>query len=67
MQVEAGILHLEHSGIEVEVSVVWDLVQGGPIYALKGETVFMSLTSEELKALYVLYRDLELKGKIEDA
>jgi len=67
MQVEAGVLHLEHSGVEVEVSVVWDLVQGGPIYALKGETVFMSLTAEELKALYVLYRDLELKGKVEDA
>ena len=67
MKVEAGVLHLEHGGLEIEVSVVWDLVQGGPIYALKGDKVFMSLTAEELKALYVLYRDLELKGKIEDA
>jgi hypothetical protein len=67
MQVEAGVLHLEHKGIEVEVSIVWDLVQGGPIYALKDGKIFMSLTTEELKALYVIYRDLELKGTIQDA
>ena len=67
MQVEAGVLHLEHKGIEVEVSIVWDLVQGGPIYALKDGKIFMSLTTEELKALYVIYRDLELKGAIQDA
>jgi hypothetical protein len=67
MQVEAGVLHLEHKGIEVEVSIVWDLVQGGPIYAMKDGKIFMSLTTEELKALYVIYRDLELKGTIQDA
>ena len=67
MQVEAGVLHLEHKGIEVDVSIVWDLVQGGPIYALKDGKIFMSLTTEELKALYVIYRDLELKGTIQDA
>lgn len=67
MQVEAGVLHLEHKGIEVEVSIVWDLVQGGPIYALKDGKIFMSLSPEELKALYVLYRDIELKGTVEDA
>jgi len=67
MQVEAGVLHLEHKGIDVEVSIVWDLVQGGPIYALKDGKIFMSLTTEELKALYVIYRDLELKGTIQDA
>ena len=67
MQVEAGVLHLEHKGIEVEVSIVWDLVQGGPIYALKDGKIFMCLTTEELKALYVLYRDIELKGTVEDA
>ena len=67
MQVEAGVLHLEHKGIEVEVSIVCDLVQGGPIYALKDGKIFMSLTTEELKALYVIYRDLELKGTIQDA
>ena len=67
MQVEAGVLHLEHKGIEVEFSIVWDLVQGGPIYAMKDGKIFMSLTTEELKALYVIYRDLELKGTIQDA
>ena len=67
MQVEAGVLHLEHQGLEVEVGVVWDLVQGGPIYAMKDGKIFMSLTTEELKALYVLYRDIELKGTVEDA
>lgn len=67
MQVEAGVLHLEHKGIEVEVSIVWDLVQGGPIYAMNDGKIFMSLTTEELKALYVIYRDLELKGTIQDA
>ena len=67
MQVEAGVLQVEHKGIEVEVSIVWDLVQGGPIYALKDGKIFMSLTTEELKALYVIYRDLELKGTIQDA
>ena len=67
MQVEAGVLHLEHKGIEVEVSIVWDLVQGGPLYAIKDGKVFMSLTAEELKALYVIYRDIELKGTVEDA
>ena len=67
MQVEAGVLHLEHKGIEVEGSIVWDLVQGGPIYAMKDGKIFMSLTTEELKALYVIYRDLELKGTIQDA
>ena len=67
MQVEAGVLHLEHQGLELEVGVVWDLVQGGPIYAMKDGKIFMSLTTEELKALYVLYRDIELKGTVEDA
>jgi len=67
MQVEAGVLHLEHKGIEVEVSIVWDLVQGGPLYAMKDGKIFMSLSPEELKALYVLYRDIELKGTVEDA
>lgn len=67
MQVEAGSLHLEHKGIEVEVPIVWDLAQGGPIYLIKDSKVFASLTAEELKAIYVLYRDLELKGKVEDA
>jgi len=67
MQVEAGVLHLEHKGIEVEAPIVWDLVQGGPIYAMKDGKIFMSLTTEELKALYVLYRDIELKGTVEDA
>ena len=63
MQVEAGTLHLEHKGIEVEVAVVWDIEQGGPIYAMKDGKIFISLSAEELKALYVLYRDIELKGK----
>ena len=67
MQVEAGVLHLEHKGIEVEAPIVWDLVQGGPIYAMKDGKIFMSLSTEELKALYVLYRDIELKGTVEDA
>ena len=67
MQVEAGVLHLTHKGLEIEVPVVWDLVQGGPIYAIKEGKIFMSLTTEELKALYVLYRDIELKGTVEDA
>ena len=67
MQVEAGVLHLEHNGIEVEASVVWDLEQGGPLYAMKDGKIFMSLSPEELKALYVLYRDIELKGTVEDA
>jgi hypothetical protein len=67
MQVEAGVLHLENKGIEVEASIVWDLEQGGPIYGLKDGKIFMSLTTEELKALYVLYRDIELKGTVEDA
>ena len=67
MQVEAGVLHLEHKGIEVEAPIVWDLVQGGPIYGLNDGKVFMSLTTEELKALYVIYRDIELKGTVEDA
>ena len=67
MQVEAGVLHFEHKGIEVEASIVWDLEQGGPIYGLKDGKIFMSLTTEELKALYVLYRDIELKGTVEDA
>lgn len=67
MQVEAGVLHLTHKGIEVEVPMVWDLEQGGPIYLIKDGSIFASLTSEELKALYVLYRDLELKGKLSDA
>lgn len=67
MQVEAGSLHLEHKGIEVEVPIVWDLEQGGPIYLIKDRKVFASLQAEELKALYVLYRDIELKGKVNDA
>ena len=53
MQVEAGVLHLEHKGIEVEVSIVWDLVQGGPIYALKDGKIFMSLTTEEIGRAHV--------------
>ena len=67
MQVEAGTLHLEHKGIEVEVAVVWDLEQGSTLYAMKDGKIFMSLSPEELKALYVLYRDIELKGKVNDA
>ena len=67
MQVEAGVLHLEHKGIEVEAVIVWDLEQGGPLYAMKDGKIFMSLSPEELKALYVLYRDIELKGTVEDA
>jgi len=67
MQVEAGVLHLEYKGLEVEAPVTWDLVQGGPIYALKNGKIFLSLTAEELKALFVLYRDLELKGTVENA
>lgn len=67
MQVEAGSLHLEHKGIEVEAPIVWDLVQGGPIYLIKDGKIFASLQAEELKALYVLYRDIELKGQLTDA
>lgn len=67
MQVEAGTLHLKHKGVAVEVPITWDLVQGGPIYLIKDNEVFASITTEELKALYVLYRDIELKGTIEDA
>lgn len=67
MQVEAGSLHLEHKGIEVELPLIWDLEQGGPIYLIRDGKIFASLSSEELKAIYVLYRDLELKGKVEDA
>lgn len=66
MQVEAGTLHLEHKGIEVELPIVWDLERGGPIYLLKENKVFASLTPEELKAIYVLYRDLELNGRLND-
>ena len=67
MQVEAGSLHLEHKGIEVELPLIWDLEQGGPIYLIRDGKIFASLSPEELKAIYVLYRDLELKGKVEDA
>tara|TARA_R110002124_G_scaffold107345_1_gene259682 strand:- start:747 stop:950 length:204 start_codon:yes stop_codon:yes gene_type:complete len=67
MQVEAGVMHLEYKGIEVESQVTWDLVQGGPIYALRDGKIFLSLSAEDLKALYVIYRDIEIKGTIEDA
>lgn len=67
MQIEAGKLYLTYKGNELESTVTWDLVQGGPLYAIKDGKVFMSLTAEELKALYVIYRDLELKGTVEDA
>lgn len=67
MQIEAGKLYLTYKGTELESEVTWDLVQGGPLYAIKDGKVFMSLTAEELKALYVIYRDLELKGTVEDA
>jgi len=67
MQLEAGTLILKVSGFEVEVPVVWDLVQGGPLYAMKDGQIFLSLTAEELKALYVIYRDIELKRTVGDA
>lgn len=67
MQVEAGSLHLEHKGVELTLPLIWDLEQGGPIYLMKEGKIFASLSPEELKAIYVLYRDLELKGKVEDA
>mgnify|MGYP003663499797 FL=1 len=60
-------MHLEYKGIEVESQVTWDLVQGGPIYALRDGKIFLSLSAEDLKALYVIYRDIEIKGTIEDA
>jgi len=67
MQIEAGVMHLEYKGVELEASVTWDLVQGGPIYALREGKIFLSLTAEELKALFVIYRDLELKGTVDNA
>ncbi len=67
MQVEAGVMHLEYKGVEVEAQVTWDLVQGGPIYALRDGKIFLSLSAEDLKALYVIYRDIEIKGTIKDA
>jgi len=60
-------MHLEYKGVELEASVTWDLVQGGPIYALREGKIFLSLTAEELKALFVIYRDLELKGTVDNA
>lgn len=67
MQIEAGVMHLEYKGVELEATVTWDLVQGGPIYALREGKIFLSLTAEELKALFVIYRDLELKGTVDNA
>jgi len=67
MQIEAGVMHLEYKGVELEAGVTWDLVQGGPIYALREGKIFLSLTAEELKALFVIYRDLELKGTVDNA
>jgi hypothetical protein len=66
VRVEAGVLHLEFNGLEIEIPVVWDVEQGGPIYAMKEDKIFLTLSAEELKALYVIYRDLELKGKAND-
>lgn len=60
-------MHLEYKGVELEAGVTWDLVQGGPIYALREGKIFLSLTAEELKALFVIYRDLELKGTVDNA
>jgi len=66
MQVEAGTLHLEYNGIQVEAAIVWDLEPGGPIYLLKDNKIFASFTIDEFKAIAVILRDMELRDTTND-